>query len=280
MPELPEVETVGMGIRDALIHQKLKRVDVYRPAIRFPLPPNMDDVLSGQILHAVKRRSKYLTLHFDKGSVVIIHLGMSGQIIIESGNTPDAPEKHDHVIFHFDTHRMRYRDPRRFGVIDVTSDPALGEHRLLKDIGPEPLEDGFTADGFYRALKKSQSPLKTLLLDQHIVAGVGNIYASEALYRAGLHPSKSGNRITKAQAVRLHGAVRATLQDAITAGGSSLRDYVQTDGSLGYFQHHFKVYGRAGLACPDCTCDIEKTKGIEKIVQSGRSSFYCPRRQK
>lgn len=280
MPELPEVETVKRGIENRLLNQTVQAVDIRRPNIRFTIPPQLSHTVNGATLMHVERRSKYLLLHFSNHFVVLIHLGMSGQIIITPKTEAFPPQKHDHVVFTFDDFIMTYRDPRRFGIIDLLHEDQKTTHALLKDIGPEPFSNHFHHDYFYAAIKTRKSPIKTLLLNQNIVAGIGNIYASEALFRAGISPLRLGHKITKAEALRLLVCIQETLQDAINAGGSTLKDYIQTDGQLGYFQHSFKVYGRAGEACPDCTCSLTKTGGIQKITQSGRSTFYCASKQK
>jgi formamidopyrimidine-DNA glycosylase len=207
---------------------------------------------------------------------VLIHLGMSGRMLIgRQDSRPPAP--HDHVLFDLeDGVRVVFHDPRRFGLMDIAASSDLALHPLLRDLGPEPLGADFTAAVLARRLKGKASPIKVILLDQRVVAGIGNIYASESLFRAGILPTRSGASLSPRDIGRLVPAIRAVLQDAIAAGGSSLRDHRQPDGQLGYFQHSFVVYDREGLPCPDCDCDA----AIRRLTQAGRSTFYCAKRQR
>lgn len=270
MPELPEVETVMQGMRTHWLGERIKSVTLRRPNIRFPIPPALPTVLANQPIHTLTRRSKYILVHIGD-QALILHLGMSGRILFETKTTDY--DKHDHVIFTLKSSEIetRFRDPRRFGIVTLSAWDAVNDHPLLRDIGPEPFDNtSFTAQYFTKKLEKSRSPIKTLLLNQKIVAGVGNIYASEALFRARIHPEQQGKDLTSSQIKRLIPAIQQTLQDAIDSGGSSLRDYVQTNGELGYFQHCFDVYDRAEQPCKNCGTLINRK------VHSNRATYFCP----
>ena len=276
MPELPEVETVRRGLAADIADRRIARAEARRPDLRRPFPPRLAERLAGRQIVNYGRRGKYLLLGLDNGETMIAHLGMSGRMTISHGNRPPL-EKHDHFVVDFDDNvRLVYSDPRRFGVIDMAGAGDLERHPLLATMGPEPLSDAFDGQALAKALKGRKTPIKAALLDQRVVAGVGNIYACEALFRAGISPRRSAHTVQAGRAGRLAAAVRAVLEDAIAAGGSTLKDYARTDGELGYFQHRFSVYDREGAPCPDCDCD----KAIARIVQSGRSTFYCPTRQR
>jgi len=291
MPELPEVETVRRGLQPVLEGARLVRVEARRPDLRFPFPKDFSARLTGKTITALGRRAKYLTMHIDGGPVLICHLGMSGSFRIETSDGSDIPgvfhhersksAAHDHVVFDVVSaegarSRVIFNDPRRFGFM-LFAEGTPDTHPMLAGLGVEPT--GNTLDGVLLAslLEGRRSPLKAALLDQRLIAGLGNIYVSEALWRAGLSPLRESGTIAKAgkkaagQSERLAGAIRSVIADAIAAGGSSLRDYVQTDGSLGYFQHSFAVYDREGEPCSTPGCGGQ----IERIVQSGRSTFYC-----
>lgn len=274
MPELPEVETVRRGLVPVLEGQILARVEVRRPDLRWPLPERMDARLRGQRVGTLGRRSKYLLVPVESGETLIVHLGMSGRLLIDGGSpaAPDhSPGPHDHVIFETeDGTRITFNDARRFGAMDLVETRACDAHRWLAHLGPEPLGNGFHADLLAARLKGRKAAIKTLLLDQRIVAGLGNIYVNEALFRAQIHPHRAGGGLGAEEISALVTAIRAVLADAIEAGGSSLRDYRQADGELGYFQHSFAVYGREADPCPICATSIERS------VQGGRSSFFCP----
>jgi formamidopyrimidine-DNA glycosylase len=276
MPELPEVETVCRGLAAVLEARVLQRLDLRRPGLRFPFPDGLAALVEGRRVTAVRRRAKYILIHLEDGGVLIGHLGMSGRMVIG----PAAGlvlETHDHVVFHTD-HGMvvRFNDARRFGFLDYAREDALHRHKLLESLGPEPLGNGFSGPVLADKLAGRLSPIKSALLDQKIVAGLGNIYVSEALFFARLSPLRLAGTVTGAQAEKLVAAIKDVLTRAIAAGGSSLRDYVQTSGELGYFQHQWAVYGKEGAPCPGCTC----TAGILRIVQSNRSTFYCAKRQR
>lgn len=278
MPELPEVETVCRGLAPFLEGHRLNRVDQRRKGLRFPFPRGFAKRLTGRRVVTLRRRAKYILGHMDDGTVLIIHLGMSGRMTItQPGQNAPEPGKHDHVVFETDEGAViMFNDVRRFGVMTLEAEDKLDLHPLLKDIGPEPLGNEFSAAYFSQVLKGKKTPIKSALLDQKVVAGVGNIYACEALYRAGISPKRLAASVAGARAERLVPAVRDVLSEAIAKGGSTLRDYVQTDGELGYFQHEFAVYGREGEPCPGCDCN----KSVQRIVQSGRSTFYCAKRQR
>ena len=283
MPELPEVETVRRGLVPAMEGHVITRAQVNRPDLRWPLPQRMSERLEGQRVSQLRRRSKYILADLSGGETLIIHLGMSGRILI-SGRMPGAfhhdhpaAQKHDHVVMDLDSGaRVTFNDARRFGHMDLSPTDTVGAHWLLSDIGPEPFSNAFNGDYLAARLAGRRTPIKAALLDQRVVAGLGNIYACEVLHRARMSPKRKAARIAPARAAALVPIIRDVLQEAIDAGGSSLRDYRQADGELGYFQHTFRVYDREGLPC--VTTDCEGT--VRRIVQSGRSSFYCPQCQR
>ncbi|WP_371224977.1 bifunctional DNA-formamidopyrimidine glycosylase/DNA-(apurinic or apyrimidinic site) lyase [Roseovarius sp. 2305UL8-3] len=283
MPELPEVETVRRGLTPAMEGQVIARADVNRPDLRWPFPENMANRLTGQTVLRLRRRSKYILADLGSGETLLIHLGMSGRMLISGDplgqfvHEHPAPEKHDHVVLHMDNGaRITFNDPRRFGAMDLMETATAETHPLLAKIGPEPLGNAFNEEHLITALRGRNTPIKSALLDQRIVAGLGNIYVCEALFRAHVSPKRKAGRISATRIGALVPIIRDVLSEAIEAGGSSLRDFRQADGELGYFQHRFDVYGREGEACrtPDCT------DTIARVVQSGRSSFYCPNCQR
>lgn len=276
MPELPEVETVRRGLQPHLEGHRLKRVVVRRRDLRQPVPAGLAKRLEGLCVSALDRRGKYLLWRFEDGTVLLHHLGMSGRLSIFAERPPD-PTPHDHVDF--ETEKgvcIRFRDPRRFGLLALSEAAQLASHPLLFAMGPDPLSEAFTAEGLLAGLKGRNGPLKTALLDQRLLAGLGNIYACESLYWAGLSPKRRASSLRMTRAERLVAAIRRVLAQAIAAGGTSLRDHVQPSGELGYFQHHFAVYDREGRPCPACDCK----GGVRRIKQAGRSTFYCPKRQR
>lgn len=285
MPELPEVETVRRGLAPVLEGARIAKAAVNRPDLRWPFPDRMAERLTGARIDRLRRRSKYILADLDTGETLIIHLGMSGRMIVSvpEGATRDAlaqfhhlhaaPEKHDHVVIDTDAGaRVTFNDARRFGAMDLTPTATAEDHWLLRDIGPEPLGNSFDENHLISAFHGRRSPVKTALLDQRIVAGLGNIYVCEALFRAGISPLRQAGRIARPRVASLVPIIRDVLTDAIAAGGSSLRDYRQAHGELGYFQHTFRVYGREGEICQILDCQQK----IVRKVQSGRSSFYCP----
>ncbi len=279
MPELPEVETTRRGLLPVLEGRQLRAVDNHVPALRFPLPKNFAARLQGRRIVRIGRRAKFMLLETDDDQVLIIHLGMSGHMRI---TTPDAPlQKHDHVVFTTDRKvSVRFNDTRRFGLMDLTTAAALDDHAMLRDLGPEPLGNQFNATALAAALAGRRSPIKAALLDQKTVAGLGNIYVCEALYWSEISPRRLAANVGAPRIESLVTAIRRVLDDAIAAGGSSLRDFRHADGELGYFQKQFAVYGRAGEACPRCAAMPAADCTIRRIVQSGRSTFYCPRHQR
>jgi formamidopyrimidine-DNA glycosylase len=278
MPELPEVETVRRGLVSVLEGRRLARVIARRGDLRWPLPPDLGQRLTGRRVERLERRAKYLLWRIEGGDVVILHLGMSGRVKVFTADPP-AEERHDHLIFETeDGAVVRFCDPRRFGSLDLTTDGELAGHALLRNLGPEPLETGFDAAYLARRLTGKTGPIKAALMDQRLVAGLGNIYVCEALFRAGISPRRRAGSLSVPRLERLAEAVRAVLGEAIVAGGSTLRDHRRPDGELGYFQHRFAVYDREGQACPACTRGA--CPGVRRIVQAGRSTFYCPARQR
>ena len=278
MPELPEVETVRRGLLPAMEGHVIARAEVNRPDLRWPFPDRMAERLTGQRVERLRRRSKYILADLSGGETLLMHLGMSGRILISGDplgqfvHDHPAPEKHDHVVFHMQNGaRIIFNDPRRFGAMDLFETATAEAHPLLSAIGPEPLGNAFHEDHLIAALRGRMTPIKSALLDQKIVAGLGNIYVCEALFRAGIHPVRKAGKIGRTRVASLVPVIRATLEDAIAAGGSSLRDYRRADGELGYFQHSFDVYGREGAPCRRDGCNGK----VRRIVQAGRSSFYC-----
>jgi formamidopyrimidine-DNA glycosylase len=275
MPELPEVETVRRGLALKMTGRRIVRAELRRQDLRRPFPPMLARTLTGAAIGKLARRGKYILIELDDSGTLLLHLGMSGRITAGPAGLPHA--LHDHVILTLDDGTVvRFNDARRFGLIDYMRRGEEAAHPLLADMGPEPLGAEFSASYLGRKLAGKMTPIKAALLDQKIVAGLGNIYVCEALYRAGLSPRRLAATVTGARAAKLAAAIKATLSDAIEAGGSSLRDYVQADGELGYFQHKWAVYGREGEPCPGCTC----AEGVRRIVQSGRSTFFCAKKQR
>ncbi|CUH64812.1 Formamidopyrimidine-DNA glycosylase [Thalassovita gelatinovora] len=279
MPELPEVETVRRGLVPSMEGAVIARAQVNRPDLRWPFPDRMAERLQGRRVLSLRRRSKYILADLDSGETLLIHLGMSGRMLVSGdplgqfAHVHPAPEKHDHVVFNMDNGaRITFNDPRRFGAMDLLETATAENHKLLSVLGPEPLGNEFSESYLVAALKGKNTPIKSALLDQGIIAGLGNIYVCETLYRAGIHPKRKAGQIADARAAALVAIIRDVLKEAIEAGGSSLKDFRRADGELGYFQHRFDVYDREGQPCHGDGC---KT-AIRRIVQSGRSTFYCP----
>ncbi|WP_299147481.1 bifunctional DNA-formamidopyrimidine glycosylase/DNA-(apurinic or apyrimidinic site) lyase [uncultured Tateyamaria sp.] len=278
MPELPEVETVRRGLSPAMTGAVIKQADINRPDLRWPFPPGMADRLTGQRVLGLRRRSKYILADLSGGETLLVHLGMSGRMLVSGDplgvfvHDHPAAQKHDHVVLHMDNGaRITFNDPRRFGAMDLMDTATSDQHKLLAVLGPEPLGNDFNETHLIDAFRNKNSPVKSALLDQRIVAGLGNIYVCEALFRGGISPARKAGNIGKGRVAALVPIIREVLSEAIEAGGSSLRDFRQADGELGYFQHSFDVYGREGEPCR--TADCPHT--IARIVQAGRSSFYC-----
>jgi formamidopyrimidine-DNA glycosylase len=291
VPELPEVETVRRGLAPAMVGRVILNAEVRRPDLRWPLPQGLAARLTGARVDGLRRRSKYLLADLEGGDTLIVHLGMSGRMLLSraeaqalaAGAERDplagfahghpVPQKHDHVVLDIEGGaRITFNDARRFGAMDLWPTEALDAHPRIAALGPEPLGNAFNETHLEARLAGRATPVKAVLLDQRAVAGLGNIYVCEALWRAGISPLRLGGSLGAAEVARLVAAVRAVLADAIDAGGSSLRDYRQADGELGYFQHAFAVYGRAGEPCARADCG-----GIvARALQAGRSSFHCP----
>lgn len=275
MPELPEVETVMRGLDGHLTGRVITRATLHRPDLRFAIPPELPAVLTGATVLGFRRRGKYFFMRLKSGWSLLVHLGMSGRMVI------DAPfALHEHLTLETNEGgRVGFVDPRRFGALDLIATEAEDRHKLIAGMGPEPLGNQFSAPVLLGSLAGKATPIKSALLDQRIVAGIGNIYASEALFRAGISPRRLAGALGRARVERLVPAIRDTLTEAIAAGGSSLRDYVQPSGELGYFQHAWKVYDRAGSPCEHCP-GPPGCSGIRRLVQTGRASFYCPLTQR
>ncbi|MCI3133197.1 bifunctional DNA-formamidopyrimidine glycosylase/DNA-(apurinic or apyrimidinic site) lyase [Phenylobacterium aquaticum] len=287
MPELPEVETVRRGLQPVLEGRRLTRVEARRPDLRFPFPEGFVQRLTGARLVALNRRAKYLMAELDRGETLVMHLGMSGRFEIarpegavrpgEFHYAADPNPKHAHVVFETeDGGRVTYYDPRRFGYMDLIETATLNDHPWFKGLGPEPLSEAFDARRLETAFAGRKQGPKTLLLDQRVVAGLGNIYVCEALNRSRISPFRPAGEIPRKKLGPLVETIREVLGEAIEAGGSTLRDYAAADGALGYFQHRFRAYDREGETCLNPGCGGT----IAREVQAGRSTFFCPRCQK
>ncbi len=285
MPELPEVETVRRGLAAVMEGRPIVDVLVRRGDLRRPLPEGFAAALIGRTVKAIDRRAKYLLFRLDDGTVVIAHLGMSGRMVIEQAAESQTPGgftqpsviggKHDHIVFSVGNGtQVRFSDPRRFGLMDLATEETLADHPLLASIGPEPLDNSFDGAALAARLAGKRTTIKSALLDQRIVAGLGNIYVCEGLFAAGLSPRRSAHTVQGGRADRLMRSIKSVLLAAIEAGGSTLRDHVAPSGEIGYFQHKFKVYGREDGPCPSCA------QPIHRLVQSGRSTFFCSRCQR
>ena len=287
MPELPEVETVRRGLVPALEGRRLNSVRLNRADLRFPFPERMQERLQGVTVERLDRRAKYLLVRLSSGETLLVHLGMTGRFSIEADDAhqqpgdfvyaPGADPKHDHVVFEVEGGvTVRYNDPRRFGFMDMFATEAKDEVPFLAGLGPEPNSNHFSAAHLDAVLAGKRTPIKAALLDQRVVAGLGNIYVCEALHRAHISPRREARTIPGVRSSRLAVTVRDVISEAIDAGGSTLRDFAGADGALGYFQHRFRAYGQEGEPCPTDGCDGT----ISRIVQSGRSTFYCGRCQR
>ena len=279
MPELPEVETVRMGLLPVMQGHLITNAAVNREGLRWPFPPRMAERLMGARVLGLRRRSKYILADLSTDETLLIHLGMSGRMLISGAQLGQfyhphpAPAKHDHVVLDMDGGaRVTFNDARRFGAMDLMATPGVDIHPLIAALGPEPLGNDFHEAHLAARLKGRATPIKSVLLDQHNVAGLGNIYVCEVLFRAQISPLRLARDVTSPEVAQLVPIIRDVLSEAITAGGSSLRDYRQADGELGYFQHSFRVYDREGDRCPTSGCGDQ----ITRTVQSGRSSFHCP----
>ena len=283
MPELPEVETVMRGLQPSMEGEVITRADVNRPDLRWPFPDRMADRLSGRRVLSMRRRSKYILADLDSGETLLVHLGMSGRMTVSGDplgqfvHAHPQTAKHDHVVFHMENGaRVTFNDPRRFGAMDLLDTATADSHKLLAVLGPEPLGNDFHENHLVTAFKGRKTPVKSALLDQGIIAGLGNIYVCETLFRAGISPRREVGKISAPRVAALVPIIRQVLLDAIAAGGSSLKDFRQANGELGYFQHTFDVYGREGEPCRRAGCGGT----VARITQSGRSSFYCGKCQR
>lgn len=286
MPELPEVETVMRGLEPVMLDAVVTKADIRRPNLRWPFPQNMAARLEGAKILGLRRRSKYILCDLSSQETLLIHLGMSGRMLIEADDVKmpghfydkiSPAEKHDHVVLDFDTGtRVKFNDARRFGSMDLLPTDTADRHPLLASLGPEPLGNDFHADLLRARFEGRRTPIKSALLDQKIIAGLGNIYVCEALWRSGISPKRLARNISAQKLDQLVPSIKDVLVEAIEAGGSSLKDHRQANGELGYFQHNFSVYGREGEPCRTDGC----VSDIRRIVQSGRSSFYCPNCQR
>lgn len=275
MPELPEVEVCRRGLLPALENSIIEGATVRFPRLRRPLPEGLDAILCGRRIAEIRRRGKYLLFHCQGSSDsgwLILHLGMSGNLRFVSAN--EAPGRHDHFDLLAGQKILRFSDPRRFGLIDWFESASIEEYPLLASLGIEPLSAAFTADWLFQNSRRRSVPIKSLLMDSHTIVGIGNIYAAESLFRAGISPLCPARNISRKRYQRLVPAIRQTLEDAIAAGGSSIRDYIHNDGSSGYFQIQCAVYGRSGEPCRRCG------SAVRQIRQAGRSTFYCAGCQK
>lgn len=271
MPELPEVETVCCGLAPIMCGHKISRISINRQDLRIPFPSGLQTIC-GATVSTVQRRAKYILIALDDQQTMIVHLGMSGRMTVRNG----VPEKHDHMVITLDNGKeIVFNDPRRFGLVDLAETDKLSQHTLFKHLGPEPFDKNFNTNYLTERFKNKKTTIKAAIMDQRIVVGVGNIYAAEALYTARIDPCRAAGTLSKKEIGALISAIHDVLLRAIEAGGSSLRDYVQADGELGYFQHQWAVYGKEGKRCPAC-----KKPCIVKITQGGRSTFYCPVKQK
>lgn len=274
MPELPEVETVCRGLALKLLGRRLTAVEQRRADLRFPFPPDFAARLSGRRIESIRRRAKYIIIELDDGMVLLVHLGMSGSMVVNE-RRPALLDRHDHVVFEIDNGTcVRFNDARRFGLMDLVSAAELDQHKLIRGLGLEPLSPDFNGASLAAMLKGRKTSVKLAIMDQRLVVGVGNIYASESLFRAGISPRRRAGTVQGERAAKLAAAIKQVLKEAIKVGGSTLRDYVQANGELGYFQHRWKVYDREGEACRVCGGPIRK------ITQGARSTFYCPTDQR
>lgn len=273
MPELPEVETVCQGLRQSIIGKKITHVDVLQPKLRINVPEDIEEIVTQQRILDIERRAKYILISLSNQYYLMVHLGMSGKLLVHTG-MPER-KKHDHLYWEFeDGAAMVFHDPRRFGLVTLAASEQIAHHPLLAHLGVEPLTNDFSAAYLQQTLKNKSCSIKQAIMDSKLVVGVGNIYAAESLFRSRIHPETPSNKLNTKQYEDLAEHIRQVLQDAIASGGSTLRDYVRSSGDVGYFQHHFDVYGREDESCTIC-----KTK-IKRIKQQGRSSFFCPKCQR
>lgn len=267
MPELPEVETVTTELRNQILGKKFTDVQINRYKLRITIPAFLPELVVNQTITKILRQAKYVLIYLDNEYVLVLHLGMSGKVLI---NPKEPSRKHDHVIFTLsNNHKIIFNDPRRFGLVTIIHNLDLAQSKLFAKLGPEPLSPEFNSHYLLSAIKKRTMPIKTTIMNNQVVVGVGNIYACESLFRSGISPLRSANTLTAKEAEKLVVAIQQTLQEAIAAGGSSLKDYVNTSGDVGYFQNKLQVYGKANKSCDSCDTIITNVR------QSGRSTFYC-----
>lgn len=279
MPELPEVETIKTALEHSLGNTRIESIIIRNPNLRQKIPADLPEKAQNTNIIKFRRRAKYIIIDLNNKLSLIWHMGMSGKVLI-CKELPKELNKHDHVIIKTKNGFMIYNDPRRFGLFTYTSTNTIFKHKLFKNIGPEPFEDTFSGPYLLNKLKNKNIPIKAAILDQKLVVGIGNIYASEALFLAGISPFRPANKLTLNEYTLLVEKSREVLIKAIAAGGSTLRDYEKPDGSLGYFQNQHCVYQKSGQKCPNCKCNIKETGGIQKSIIAGRSTFYCTHKQK
>ena len=278
MPELPEVETIKNAIQKALKKASIEDISIYNHRLRTVVPDDLSLRLKGCKIKNYRRIAKYIVIDFENNLSLILHLGMSGKIKLSDNY--EIKEKHDHIVFKTTEGYMVYNDPRRFGLCELHNTDTLASSKLFKNIGIDPFNNSLTSDVFYNKIKKKNISIKQTLLDQNIICGIGNIYASEALFLAKILPTRKANSLSQTECSILLNKIKETLLNAIKAGGSTLRDYKKPDGSLGYFQNSHCVYNKTGQPCPSCSCNLSKTGGIKKIIQNGRSTFFCATKQR
>ena len=279
MPELPEVETIKNGIQKAIGNCRILDLIVRQPNLRIKVPENLLSICHGTKIIGYGRRAKYILIHLENRHTLVWHMGMSGKVLI-TDTLPNPLQKQDHIIFNTENGFLVYNDPRRFGLLTAIQTENLNNLPFFAKLGLEPFDKALTPMFLFDKLKKKKIPVTAAMLDQSLVVGIGNIYASEILFEAKVSPLKATDKISKAECAKIIKATHCVLEKAIAAGGSTLKDYEKPDGSLGYFQNQHCVYNKTGLHCPGCSCDISKTGGIKKIIIDGRSTFYCQTKQK
>ncbi|MBE6448732.1 MAG: bifunctional DNA-formamidopyrimidine glycosylase/DNA-(apurinic or apyrimidinic site) lyase [Alphaproteobacteria bacterium] len=279
MPELPEVETIKSALQKSIGNAHIEDVWIRNNRLRELVPNDLADKIKGTTIKGYDRRAKYIVIYLSNNLSLIWHMGMSGKILLVD-ELPSELKKHDHIIIKTSNGYIIYNDPRRFGMFSYCESDKLQEHKLFYKMGIEPFDKKLDAKFLLAKLKNKKVPIKAALLDQEIITGIGNIYASEALFDAKISPLRPAYKINESEAARIIISVKKILEQAIAAGGSTLRDYEKPDGNLGYFQNKHCVYNKRGLPCPNCTCNINKSGGIQKVVIGGRSTFYCPQKQK
>lgn len=279
MPELPEVETIKNAVEKFMRGATILRATVRQPKLRESVPADFEQRIRGTAILNLRRIAKYMLMDLNNGLTIIWHFGMSGKIKTESV-LPPILEKHDHIIIESDKGVLIYNDARRFGIVTLSESDTLMQHRCFKHIGLDPWDTNLNTEYLLQKLANRKCAVKLSLLNQEIISGIGNIYASEILYRARIRPDRPSESVSKTEAEAIIKNTRIVLQEAVSAGGSTIHDYKRPDGDIGYFQQHHCVYDKTGQPCPDCKCNIAKSGGIQRIVQGGRSTYYCPILQK